>query len=319
MNFIFIKGLIRLCIFLGTVSLSISACGFLHDPEERVVINVGNRRITVKEFKADIKRTTSGMGITNQGIKHIINPMVNKIVDHYLILEYGREKGINISESELESEIKDIKRGYQEKSFQEMLLHRYIDFEEWKEGVRHQLLIKKIIKKVSEKITPVTFLETKTYFDSHKDEFVRPEMVKFRQIVTKTKKEAEKILARLKNGANMYELGRKYSIAPMTRKEAEIDWVASGVLTEKMEKVIFSLPVGKISSVVETPYGFHIFEVVSKRHEGLTSLPGAREEIETKLFQQKEELSYSKWLKELRRLFPVNINQKVLRALEFGK
>lgn len=317
MNFIF-KGLIRLCFLLGAVSLSASACGIFNDSEERVVINVGTREITVKKFEIDIKHFTSGMGITNQGINHIIDPLVDKIVDHYLMLEYGRENGIDISESELESAIKDIKRDYQEKSFQEMLLHRYIDFEEWKEGLRQQLLIKKIIKKISERITPITFHETKTYFDSHKDEFMRPEMVKFRQIVTRTKEEAEKILASLNNGADMAELGRKYSIAPVARKEAEVGWTAREDLDEAMEKVVFSLPVGKISSVVKTPYGFHIFEVVSKRSEGLKSLPEAREEIQTKLFHQKEELSYSKWLKDLRGLFPVTVNQKVLRTLEFG-
>jgi len=315
---LFIKRSERLFYLFVTIFFSFSACDIVNPPEDRVVIIVKDRKITTQDLKDDIKHLTAGMGISDQGIRHVINPLINKIVDHYILMEYGKEKGITISENELESEIKDIKKDYQEKDFEEMLLHQYVDYEEWRKGLRQQLLIKKILKEVSDRISPVTFHELKTYFDTHQDEFLRSEMVKFRQIVTLSREEAEKILKRLKDGEDMDELGRKTSIAPMLGTDGEEGWIARGDLEESMEKVIFSLPLGKISPVVKTPYGYHIIKVIEKGSGGFKSLPEAMKEIETKLFLQKKELLFSNWLKELRGIFSVQINQEVLKTMEFG-
>jgi len=309
----------RLFYFAVVISFPLSACGIFDRSDEKVVIIVGDRNITTDDLKRDIKYITSGMGITDQGVKDVIDPLVGKLVDHYLILEYGRQKGITVSEKELEFAVKDIKKDYpEEEVFQEMLLHRYLDFEKWKEGLRQQLLVKKIIVKVSESITPVTFDEIRTYFDSHRNELTRSQMVKFSQIVTRTRDEGEKILERLNEGENLNALARKYSTAPEAENGGEVGWVSKGELHESIEKVIFSLPIGKISSVVKTPYGYHIFEVQSKRSEGLKSLPEAMDEIESKLFHQKQETFYNRWLKQLKGLFPVKVNQELLATLEFG-
>jgi peptidyl-prolyl cis-trans isomerase C len=285
---------------------------------EEAVITVGERKITKDVLKRDIKYVTSGMGVGEEGVKQITDPLVSKMVDHYLIMEYGKQNDITLSENELEIAVKDIKGDYSEKVFQEMLLHRYVDFEEWKEILKQQLLIKKIIKRASESINPISFHEIKTYFDSHREEFNRSQRVKFRQVVTRTKEEAEKILGRLTKGENLDELAREYSISPEADRGGEVGWIAKDELEESMEKAIFSLPISKISPVVKTPYGYHIFEVQSKRPEGLKTLPEAMKEIESKLFHQKEVLFYERWLKELREVFPVKINVELLKTLEFG-
>ncbi len=303
---------------LMATSFSLSACGIFDRSDEKVVITVGKRNVTPDELKRDIKFITFEMSIPDQSVKNVLQPLVDRMVDHYLILEYGKEKGITVTTNELESAVKDIKKDYPDKVFQEMLLHRYVDFEEWQEGLRQQLLIKNIMREASQNISPVTFHEVKTYFESHQNEFMRPRMAKFRQVVTRTKDEAEKILQRLRNGEDLDALARAYSVAPEAENGGVVGWVAQGELEESMEKVIFSLPVGRISPVVRTPYGYHIFEVLSKRSEGLKSLPEAMEEIESKLSHEKTELFYQRWLKELRVRYPVSVNNELLNTLEFG-
>jgi parvulin-like peptidyl-prolyl isomerase len=233
-------------------------------------------------------------------------------------LEYGRDQGIVITEEELKAAMKEMEADYQENDLQEILLHGYIDIEEWTEGLRHQLLVKKIVSKASDNINPVSFQEIKGYFDSHQDEFRHPRMVKFRQIVTGSEEEAKAILKKLKEGMDMGELARESSIAPEADNGGEVGWVARGELEKNMETAIFSLPVGGVSRVVQTNYGFHIFEVLSKRPEGFKSLPEAMAEIESKLSYQKETLFYDKWLQDLRNMFPVKINKELLQTLDLG-
>lgn len=309
----------RFYFFLTVFFLFLTGCGDLFkSPEEKTVITVGKREITVGELKKDIKRFTSEMGITDQGMEQVMEPLINRIIDHYLILEYGREKGIFISDEDLETTLRNMEKDYSEQDLRKILLHGYIDYDEWKVGLKEHLLVKKIMAKASESIPPVSHQEIKMYFNSHPDEFKRPIMVKFRQIVLADKAEAEKIWRRLKQGEDMDQLAREYSIAPEADNGGEVGWVAEEHLELSMSKVIFSLPIGKISPVIKTVHGYHIFKVLSKRPAGLQSLPESITEIESKLYYQKEAEFYKKWLQQLKDTFPVKINEDLLNNLELG-
>ena len=308
----------RILYFLLLFLFSLSGCDFFEKPEEKTVITVGQREISVMELKEEIKRFTTEMGITEGGLDQILQPLVNRIVDNYLILEYGRKQGIVISDEELNLAIRNMEKDYSEQDLQKILLQGYVDYDEWKEGLRKHLLIKKIINKASENIPPVPHQDIERYFDSHPDEFQRPAMIKFRQVVVQTKQDAEKIWRKANQGEDMSQLAREYSITPEAENGGEVGWVAEENLDETMGKALFSLPVGKISPVIKTPYGFHIFEVISKRPKGMQSLPDSINEIEKKLFYQEEEEFYKNWLDQLRITFPVVINNDLLKTLELG-
>jgi parvulin-like peptidyl-prolyl isomerase len=309
----------RIFFLVLALSFGSSACNILDSSEEKVAIVVGERKITTDELKGDIRYMTSEMGVTDEGVRYVIDPLLSKLVDHYLVLEYGKQKGITVSEEELESEVQDIIKDYPDEDvFRQMLLKRYLEFDKWKEGLRQQLLIKKIMRRVSESISPVTFEEINTYYETHRSEFKRPRMVKFRQIVTGTREEAEDIRKRLRKGEDLGDLARQYSITPEAEMGGEVGWVSKGDLHESMEKAIFSLPVGRISKITKTSYGYHIFEVQSKRAEGFKSLSEAMEEIESTLFLRKQEAFHERWLIQLRGLFPVKVDKDLLATLELG-
>jgi len=240
------------------------------------------------------------------------------MVDEYLILEFGKREGITVSDNERKFAILDIKQDYQGNVFQELMLRDYADYEEWKEDFRHRILIEKILKNASERMVPVTSEEIKAYFEEHREDFRYPKMVKFRQIVSSSKEEADNLLKRIQKGEEMSELARKYSIAPEAESGGEISWVAQEHLDESMGNIVFSLAPGELSPVVETPYGYHIFEVIARRPQGFRSLPDAMAEIEAKLLEEKKEAFYGQWLKELRGLFTVKVNRELLETLELG-
>ncbi len=302
---------------VAAIVLALSACGLFEHPEQRVVITVGTQHITVKELKRDLRRVALDTEVMVEGQEHPMETLVKKMTDYYLILGYGKQQGIKVSDDELEAAVKDIKKDYSEKDFQETLLQGYIDFEEWKESFRSRLLMKKIMEKVLEGVQPVSFDEIKGYYQDNQDEFTHPAMVRFRQIMTHTRAEAESILSRIRSGEEMGQLVQKYGPPGVPGAEEGV-WIEKGDLEESMEKALFSLPVGKISEVVETPYGFHIFQVMERKAEGLKSLPEAMKEIEAKLFYAKEDAFYNNWLKNLRESTPVKINHKVLESLELG-
>lgn len=294
------------------------ACSTDTNREEKPAIQVGKRSVTRSELKRDIKRLTSDLEIPPQEWKEVRDNLMERLLDHYLVLEYGREKGIAVSDAELETVIREIRRDYADTDFQEVLLKRYVDFDEWKEGLREHLLVRKIMRRVSELVSPVTHEEIKAYFDAHAGEFKHPPMVRARQVVLRTRGEAQAVLRRLQGGEKMEELAWACSISPEAKKKGDLGWIAKGQLQEPMERAFFSLTPGQTSSVVESPYGFHIFQVVSRRPEGQRGLPEVWAEIEEGLISQKEEEFFGGWLQELRRLYPVAIDRQLLEKLEWG-
>ena len=136
--------------------------------------------------------------------------------------------------------------------------------------------------------------------------------------MTKTKQECDELLKRLKKGEKMSELAEKHSIGPEAENGGEVGWVAKGILEETMDNVLFTLPQGEVSPVIETPYGYHIFEVISYRPAGIKHLPEVISEIEATLLIKKRELFMKKWLQGLRDRFPIDINQELLSTLELS-
>ena len=293
-------------------------CGFFGEAENKVVIVVGSKDITTEELKYDMDFMSRGLGKHLMQQPRIRNQLVERIIDHYLVLEYSAERGITLSNEEFNSELRDIREGYSAKAFGETLLKVYVDPEQWMNRLKELLLIKKAIKKATKDIDPPTYEEIKQYFVMNQDEFRSPNLLKFRQIVAKSKEEAENLLKRLHQGEDMGELAIRYSIAPEAENGGEVGWVARGLLEESMDKPLFSMAVGKVSPVIKTSYGYHIFEVLSTRPEGIKSLFGVIAEIESKLSTQKHAVFCKEWLKTLRAHFEVEIDWELLNRLEFS-
>jgi parvulin-like peptidyl-prolyl isomerase len=302
---------------LAAIAFAFSACGLFEHPDQNVVMTVGPKKITVKELKTDLRRAALEAGVTVEGQEQLFEALVQQVLDHHLILEYGRQQGIKIADEELESALKEIRRDYSDQDFHETLLQGDINFDQWKIALREQLLIRKIAVKVSEKVEPISFQEISNYYENHREEFRHPAMVRFLQIVTNTKAEAEEVLKGVPKGGGIERLVEKQ--APPGVEGHEGVWIAKGDLDESMENALFTLPVGKISGVVETPYGFHILQVLERRTEGIRSLPEARKEIEAKLFYEKESLFHARWLVALRESIPFTINYEILKSMELGK
>jgi parvulin-like peptidyl-prolyl isomerase len=305
----------RFLFLLAALVVVWPACDFFDRPAEKAVITVGSLKITPEELKDQWRRMDFEPGTTS---KEHFDSLMQKVVDHYLILEYGKQQGLSVTDEELESAVKEIKKDYAEKDFQELLLKGYIDFDDWKEELRERLLIKKVISKASAASPEVTLEEIKAYYDSHPEEFRRPAMVRFRQIVTRTKEEADNLQKRLAQGGDMAATVAQSFKVPDSAGTSEPGWFAKGDLDESIEKVVFSLPLGKVSGVVETPYGFHIFEVLARKPEGVWTLHEVMKEIETKLRAERREAFYSEWLQGLRKAIPVKIDRELLKEVELG-
>lgn len=225
----------------------VPGCGLFDREPDDVIIEIGSIRLTRDALKREMAFIGLGKALPGNHAEEIKNRLVRQIIDYYLIIEYGRENGIVVSEAEFQGELKALKKDYTEIEFREALLRAYVEPESWESRLKNQLLFSKVIREVSAGVHSPSYEEIKTHFQENGCEFASPERIEFRQIVCNSKEAAQSLGARLAAGEDMGELARKYSMAPEAANHGKVGWVARGDLDESMEKVLFSLEIGRVS------------------------------------------------------------------------
>lgn len=292
--------------------ISLAACSSDIVPSQAVVIRVGDRSITVAGLERIVKVVSLENGIPEKAVWSSIDSLVDRLVDDCLILEYGREKGITLSEIELERSLQDLVKDYPDNSFEETLLNKCIDFDEWKERLREQLLIKRIVRERIESLAPMSHHAIRSYYEERKEDFWHPSRAEYMHIVSKSRSEAEALLARLRAGEDMAELVKEQSIYSGLEGDYSRNWATKDMLPPPLDDILFSIPIGQVSDIIKTPYGFHIIKVLRREPKGRKGLLEVMGEIEERLLGEAIERHYKVWLTQLRERYNVRINYAVL-------
>jgi peptidyl-prolyl cis-trans isomerase SurA len=152
--------------------------------------------------------------------------------------------------------------------------------DDFRPDVQEQLVAQKMQSKITGDVKP-TPSEVRIFFKSIPEDSLPliDSEVELQQIVKKpkysddAKKEAREQLEGyrervLKGEASFSTLARLYSEDPTSAKDGGlIPSVGRGVMVPEFEAVAFKLKNGEVSTVFESPYGYHIIELVQRKGE----------------------------------------------------
>lgn len=298
-------------IFIVLCSLAY-ACNQGHGERGAIALQVGDKKISVEQVKKDIAFQTAELVDPDSTSLRLEGPLLDSLVDYYLIENYAEKHGISVSQTELLRAIGRIKKDYPDGSFEETLLRRYVSIDQWKEALRREILRKKVFEAVTIAAKPPTYQEIEHFYRAHINEFKVPQRVKFRQIATRSLQKAREALKKINKGESLADLALLYSYSPEAARGGEVGWVEKGQLDPSMDKVLFSLPVGKISPIVKSPYGYHIFQIIEVDHGGLKPLKDMAEKIQAELYTKARERAFVQWLAQQRDSTKIRVITKTL-------
>ncbi len=84
--------------------------------------------------------------------------------------------------------------------------------------------------------------------------------------IAEVRKKAGEVLAKLRKGAKFEDLARLNSEDDTKDKGGDLGWIVPRQTVPEFEQAAFSLPLGRVSDLVKTEYGFHILKVAEREN-----------------------------------------------------
>jgi peptidyl-prolyl cis-trans isomerase D len=143
--------------------------------------------------------------------------------------------------------------------------------------------------------------EIQQYYNAHQDQYTVKDQVRVRHILiavpqgadaatdAKAKAKAEDLLKQIKAGADFAALAKANSDDPGSKAQGgELGFLQHGATVPEFDAAAFSLPVGQVSDVIKTQFGYHILQVEEKQSAHVKSVDEVKDQIEPILEQQKD-------------------------------
>lgn len=90
--------------------------------------------------------------------------------------------------------------------------------------------------------------------------FGKKEKVRCSHILVKDEGEAQALLAALRGGANFAAKAKEVSQCPSGQNGGDLGQFGRGAMVKEFDAVAFDLPVGEMSGMVKTKFGYHILK-----------------------------------------------------------
>ncbi len=283
---------------------------------DRVVAAVNGEVITWSELRRVIELEGQEylMGITDENreekIKELEKPFLKELIDVKLQLQEAREMGLNVSASETDDAMREIKKKYNltEEAFINFLQAEGFTLKEYKTRLAEQILLSKVVNfKVRANIL-VSDKEIEEYYEANKGKYHQEDRFRIRQIFlaapednsqkASVEAKAEEIIRRIKNGGDFAKLSGEFSEDSSREFGGDLGYVSRGTVLKEIEDVVFTLKTGQVSKPFWSSAGLHIIRLEDRIEGG--NIDKVREEIKKILFEKAFKLKYDEWIKELR-------------------
>lgn len=270
---------------------------------EKVVplIQVNDQKITKADFQAAFEKSLQKdqplSGIEREELQR---SFLVQLIDRELIHDEARRLSITLTEADVESALQSYRQDYPGTSFETMLQERGVTLPSWREELKESLIMEKLFEQAVYSKVSVSDDEVNAYFKANRGQFNRPTQVRARQIVVAEEAKGQEALALLRQGQPFAEVAMEYSLSPDSQQGGDLGFFARGEMPLEFDEIVFDLPVNRLSDLVKSEYGYHIFLVEEKRKAKRLSKKEATEEIRSILERRKKEEIYLGWLQDMR-------------------
>lgn len=287
---------------------------------DRIVAVVNNDLVTLSEFNAAFEPFRQRILSTEPGpnaaqmLEQSRRELLDRMISELLIEQEARRSGIAVKDEEVMAVVRDHlgRRNLTLEAFQRELSKEGMTLEEYRKGIKDQLIRMKLVRRDVRAKVIITPEEIGRYYEKYRHEYEGEEEVRIRQILvpvprdadsgafTRLRREADEIRKRIGSGESFEAIAARYSVGAAAAQGGDLGFIGRGLMHSEVEEVAFKLGMDEISGVIESPVGFHIVKLVDRRGAGIKKLEVVQEEIRARIEEEKMEKKFEEWLINLR-------------------
>lgn len=281
------------------------------------MIKVNGYEITEKEFDMALEERKYVLK------RHVleekeVEEVADILIEGALMLEKAAGENITVSDQDIDDMISKMKQSFKsEEDFLKVLEKTGDDMNTLKVRVERNLKLRNFVLKKFFEDTKVSDEDLLKYYEQYPERFARGDEVRASHILfAETEKEtALNIHEKLtEQKGDFAEEAKLYSICPSKENGGDLGFFDRGKMVPEFEKAAFATPVGEISDLVQSQFGYHIIKVTDKREGGKFELDEVREQLRQSMINSIVNHKIRKYTSELKEKADIQIDTGILSS-----
>ncbi len=225
---------------------------------------------------------------------------LQEIIDRRLMVAEAHRLGARINESDHESAIRLALGGSATPVFMAALEENKLRWQDWVDRIHEETLISDGVHRALRDKIQISGQDIKDYYWEHVTEFRRPARMRLRQIFTHRRRLIEQAQRELQLGDPFDEVARKHSASAEADAGGDLGLISARNLPKEIAQAVATLKPGKVSNIITTRWGWHLFLIEDNRPAFGYSLDQAAPQVRAELQRTLEQPLYQEWLANLR-------------------
>lgn len=265
--------------------------------DQKVILTINLNKFTNKDLKNFMKSRHPDLSFNSLNPR-LASRVFDTFIEHKMIMHQVEQANVPLDQVEIDNYLRE----------KRLPLNKVDD-----PAVSESIKAQKYLYFTLYKDIDVTDAEIRQYYNRHMNDYRKSSEVFLHQIVVKDRDKAVEIHENLlKSPEKFTEIAEKQSISLEAKKGGKMGYFEKGTLPKDMEDVVFALDLNKISPVVKSPYGYHIFKVTKIKNERLLFLEKVKDEIKNKLLSDKLRWAYEDYLAKLKKELDIKVKYQSL-------
>ena len=251
--------------------------------------------------------------------------ILNELITNEILLDRARALQLEATDAEVDDKLNENKRPFTEEQFQRQLAERSMTVEDYRQELRRELTVDKLInREVLSKVT-VTDQDLADYYSANREQFdIKETQYRIAQIVVTDRpsqvrnrtnsdaatpadaqRKAQQVMERLKGGGDFAELAMDYSEDPQSAPGGgDLGYVAESTMAQapaELRQAVVKMNPGDVNLITKDGM-YTILLLVAREAAGQRQLsdPQVSEAVRTGLRNRREQLMRSAYLSTVR-------------------
>jgi len=248
-------------------------------------------------------------------IQEVFRKILDRIIEEKLIEQEAKKSGIKVTSKEIEGAVEEVKQKNKigQEELERALAAEGLTLEAFKKELEKRILRTKFVHsavKVEQRAGEKELIE---FFQNNVNQYrvnesYRPAHILFLILPEATpeqirgiRKKSQKVLEKIKEGADFAKMAMEYSEDTSSRKEGgDLGYFKKGELLPTLEREAMKLQVGEVSDLIRTEVGFHILKLLDRKGGEPPPFEEIKGKVQADYYEKELEKAYQQFLSKLK-------------------